>query len=270
MSYFRTNDNVNIYYEINGEGIPIVFIHGFSESGHVFRIQKRALRKKYKIITYDLRGHGKSDIVEYGLNIKTLAKDLEEFLNHLNLDKYIVVAWSMGASVLLQYIEDFGADRLEKIIVVDKSPKMINDEDWKLGLYHGHYNIEDFNADLKLIREDFERFSRKFTEKMSSDLNEWELQIAMEKMKKNSREVLYNLWKSMGEGDYRDTLRKIDIDTLLVFGGRSKLYSIETAEYLRDNIEGAKLEVFEENGHLLILENPIRFNKVLETFINNM
>lgn len=267
MTYFYTSDSVKIYYEITGKGIPIVFIHGFGESGQVFRIQKRALSKRYKVITYDIRGHGNSDIVDYGLSMSRLALDLEEFLIHLKEDKYVIVAWSMGASVLLQYIEDFATDRLGKIVIVDKSPKMLNDHTWNLGLYQGQYRLEDWKDDLSLIEIDICKFIEKFTDRLSNDLNPREIQIAKEKMKKNSKHVLFSLWKSMGESDYRPSLKKIDIESLIVFGGRSKLYSIETGQYLRDNIKLSKLHIFEENGHLLVIENPRGFNKLLEDFI---
>lgn len=269
MNYFKTTDNSNIYYEVNGDGIPIIFIHGFSESGDVFRIQKRALSKKYKIITYDLRGHGRSSSVEYGLNMKRLSMDLEELMDYLGLNKYMVVAWSMGSSVLFEYINRFGTKRLDKICIVDKSPKMINDETWDLGLYHGSYHIEDFKKDLNLLKEDFSKFSKRFTDKMSPNLGEGEFEIALEKLNKNSPKVLYELWKSMGENDYRNTLEMIDIETLIVFGGKSSLYSIEVGEYLRDNIKKSKLEIFDKNGHLLVLENPRRFNEVLVEFVDN-
>lgn len=269
MSYFKTSDNVNIYYEINGEGIPIIFIHGFSESGDIFRIQKRVLSKLYKIITYDIRGHGKSDKVEYGLNIDRASLDLKELIEHLGLNKVMVVAWSMGASVLFQYIDKFDTEKLQKIIIVDKSPKMINDVDWDLGLYHGKYNIENWKEDLSLLRNDFDKFTKKFTENMSPNLSEREFEIASAKLEKNSPKVLYEFWKSMGENDYRDTLKKIDIETLIVFGGKSRLYSIHAGEYLKKNTRKSKLEIFYKNGHLLVLENPRRFNKVLEDFISN-
>lgn len=269
MNFFQTSDNVNIHYDISGKGIPIVFIHGFGENGDVFRIQKRTLSKKYRIITYDIRGHGKSDIVEYGLNMNRLSIDLKELIDYLGVNRLIIVAWSMGASILLEYIKNFGTDQLHKICIVDKSPKMLNDESWNLGIYGGKYNIENLKNDLKLLREDFPKFSKEFIEKMSLDLNEKEIEIALEKMNKNSPKVLHCLWKSMGESDYRDILKDIDIDTLIVFGKNSCLYSIETGEYLRESIKQSRLEVFPENGHLLILENPKKFNKILDDFIGN-
>ena len=76
MSFYTSNDNVNIYYEVKGEGKPIVFIHGFGESQDSFRIQKGPI-KKYKVVTYDIRGHGLSDKVDYGLNMERFALDLK-------------------------------------------------------------------------------------------------------------------------------------------------------------------------------------------------
>ena len=267
MAYFRTSDDADIYYQVNGEGLAIIFIHGFSESGHVFKIQRRALSKKYKLITYDIRGHGESDRAKHGLTMERLALDLRELIIYLKLDRVTVVAWSMGVSVLFEYIRNFGPERLYKICIVDKGPKMINDENWNLGLYHGKYNAEDFKDDLNMIRYDFPAFCRKFINTMSIDLSEREFKIGLEKMSKNSKQVLYCLWKSMGESDYRDVMKDIDIDTLIVFGEDSVLYSVETAEYLRDKIDKSKLEIFSNCGHLLILEKPRKFNKLIENFI---
>lgn len=267
MAYFRTSDNVNIYYETNGKGIPIIFIHGFSESSDIFRIQKRTLSKKYKIISYDIRGHGESDRVKFGLSMNRLSIDLKELIIHLGLDRVVIVGWSMGASILLEYIRNFGTNKLSKICIVDKSPKIINDENWNLGLYHGKYRSQDFKSDVNMIRDNFPEFCRRFIKSMSTNLSEKEFNIGLEKISRNSNEVLYYLWKSMGENDYRDTIKNIGIETLIVFGENSNLYSIETGEYLRDNIEKSKLEVFSKCGHLLILENPREFNRSIERFI---
>lgn len=269
MAYFSTSDGVNIYYEISGEGLPVIFIHGFGESGDVFKIQKRLLSKKNMIITYDVRGHGQTDKVQYGLTMRRLSIDLKELISSLELNKVTVVAWSMGASILFEYIKNFGTEKLYKICIVDKGPKMINDEKWNLGLYQGRYKAEDFREDLEMISHDFPEFCKKFIESMSLNLNKRELKIGLEKISKNSKEVLYSLWKSMGENDYREVIKNIDVETLIVFGQDSILYSAETGEYLRDNIKKSKLEVFSDAGHLLILESPRKFSKLIENFIDS-
>lgn len=267
MSYMTTSDNANIYYEEKGTGTPVVFIHGFSENHNSFRIQQRVLSKKYKIITYDLRGHGISSRVDYGLNLERYALDLRELINHLEEKNVILVGWSMGASIIFEYINLFGIDEISRICIIDKGPKIINDNTWDLGLYHGEYTMEDAIRDLNLIKNNWIAFAERFIRIMTPYFNENQFGIAMEKIRNNSPHVMYSMWESMIEKDYRNILDKITIPTIILFGEKSTLYSIETGGYLRDNIQNSKLIIFKDCTHLLVLENPIEFNRVLEEFI---
>lgn len=267
MGFFNTSDNAKIYYEIKGEGKAIIFIHGFSEDHNSFRIQQRVLSKKYKIITYDLRGHGASDRVDYGLNLERFARDLKELIDTLNLKDVTLVGWSMGGTIIFEYIRQFGINNIYKISIVDTSPKAINGEEWNMGLLHGDYKIEDAKRDLDLIKKNWIEFAKEFIMLMSPSFNEKQFNIALRKMKENTPNIMYSMWKSILEGDYRDVLEKITVPTLLLFGENSTFYSIETGKYLKNNIINSKLIVFEKCTHLLVLENPIKFNRVLEEFI---
>lgn len=267
MDYIITSDEINIFYKVKGSGVPIIFIHGFAEDHTCFRIQQRALSKQYKIITYDLRGHGQSDRTDKGLSLERFALDLKELIDFLKLEDVILVGWSMGASVIFEYINQFALERLSKICIIDKSPKLINDNTWRLGLYHGKYTRSDSIRDLNLIKNNWMEFGEKFIKTMSPYFNEDQRKIAMERLALNSQDVMYSMWQSMNEKDYRKTLDKIHIPTLLLFGEKSTLYSMEVGEYLRDNIKDSKLIVFKDCTHLLVLENPIKFNKLLNEFI---
>lgn len=267
MNSFTTSDYAKIYYKIRGEGKPIIFIHGFSEDHDSFRIQQRVLSKKYETITYDLRGHGISDKVDYGLNLERFALDLKELIAALDLKDVTLVGWSMGGNIIFEYIRQFGTLNIYKICIVDIGPKSLNDDKWELGLLHGKYKAKDLILDLKLIENNWIGFAEKFIKLMSPSFDMEQFNLGLDKMRENSPHVMQAMWKSMGEKDYRDILEKIDIPTLIIFGGKSTFYSIETGKYLRDNISTSQLEIFEDCTHLLVLENPIKFNKVLEEFI---
>lgn len=269
MEYFLSRDNTEIYYKIRGEGSPIVFIHGFSEDHSSFRIQERALSKRFKILTYDLRGHGKSSRTDKNISIDQFATDLKDLIEYLKLDNIILLGWSMGAAVVFEYIKQFGQDKLSKICIIDKGPKLINDKEWKLGLYHGQYWEDDAIVDLDTIKNHWEEFCKRFIKKMSPNFNDKELQLGLERMTKNSPEIMYSAWKSMAEKDYRNMLKDIYIPTLIIFGEKSTLYSLETGKYLEENIKGSKLIVFENCTHLLVKERPIRLNKLLIEFVEN-
>lgn len=269
MPNLTTTDNANIYYEVKGEGQSIVFIHGFTEDHNSFRIQQKVLSKRHKVISYDLRGHGKSDRVDYGLSLKRFALDLRELIDYLELEEIVLVGWSMGVFIIFEYVKLFGMERLSKICIIDKSPKVVNDHTWDLGLYHGKYTINESVNDLELIKNNWMKFANKFINLMAPYFTDKQIKIAMEKMEDNSPDVMYSMWKAMIEKDYRDILEKITIPTLIVFGEKSTFYSVEVGEYLLNNIKYSKLEIFEDCTHLLVLENPIKFNRVLEAFINN-
>ena len=81
MPYYVTNDNVKIYYEVKSNGKPLILIHGYSGNRHFFRKQTPVLVHKYKVIYYDLRGHGDSDKPEHGLYIERFAQDLKELID---------------------------------------------------------------------------------------------------------------------------------------------------------------------------------------------
>ena len=267
MPYITTKDSENIYYEVKGEGRPIIFIHGFADDHNSFKIQQRALSKKYKIITYDQRGHGLSTKVNFGLNLERLAIDLCELMSQLELDDVVLVGWSMGASVIFEYIKKYGINKLLKICIVDKGPKIINDDNWQLGLYHGSYMIDDAMDDLDTIKNNWSKFSSNFINTMALNYSESQRKISIQKMIKNCPNAMYSLWNSMVEKDYRPILKKISIPTLIVFGGKSSFYSVEVGKYLHQEIKDSRLKTFENSTHLIILEEPIRFNKILEEFI---
>lgn len=267
MEFFTTSDNAKIFYKASGKGQAILFIHGFSEDHKSFKLQQKILSKKYKIVTYDLRGHGSSDRVDYGLNLPRYALDLKELIDILNLENIVLVGWSMGGSVIFEYIKQFGMENICKVCIVDTSPKAINDRGWELGLLHGEYGEEKAIKDLELIKNNWIEFAKDFIMLISPSFEEKQFNLALDKMKKNSPHVMYSMWKAILSRDYRCVLEKINVPTLLLFGEKSTLYSKDTGKYLEKNIKDSKLVIFENCTHLLVLENPIEFNKVLEEFI---
>ena len=266
MEYFIASDNTKIYYKSSGKGNPIIFVHGFAATYDVFRIPGKVLGKSYNTISYDLRGHGLSNEEDKEVNLERLALDLKELIDYLELNSVKLVGWSLGGSIILEYIKQFKTSKLSKVCLIDISPKIVNDKEWKLGLYHGNYSIEDSIKDLDLIKKDWLRFSNDFIKTMSLNLNESSLDIALLKIRDNSPLVMASIWASLIQKDYRNILSTIDIPTLIIFGEESTLYSREAGKYMNENIIDSKFEVFEGCTHLLVLENPIKLNRVLDSF----
>ena len=108
MSTFRTNDGVEIYYEVRGEGRPLLMLPGWTCSTKFWKKNVEELAKSCKVITMDLRAHGESEKVLHSHRISRYAMDVRNLLEHLDLQDVTGLGWSMGASIWWSYIELFG------------------------------------------------------------------------------------------------------------------------------------------------------------------
>ena len=269
MSYLLTDDNAKIYYEEIGEGKTIILIHGWSCNNMFFKKQVAELSRKYKVVTYDLRGHGLSEITDDGYTLERYAKDLKNLIKFLGLKNVTLVGWSMGTHIIFDYIKQFGCNNLDKIAFIDMSTKLITDEKWTLGLYD-KFSYEDNLNTLVPMNADWKAFAKVFIPAIfakSGYRNEEDFKWASDQAAKNSANVLTRMWISMSVQDYRDVLPKITIPALITFGEESCLYSAENSEYMRDKIKDSKLVSFPKCGHALFLEEPEMFNKILMDFV---
>lgn len=263
MSKFITSDNVEICYKVEGEGNPIVLIHGWSQSKEAFESQVKYLSKEYKVIYFDLRGHGESERTQIGLTLDRLAKDLYELINYLNLKKVLLAGWSMGASTIFNYAKDYGMEHLAGIVLFDMTPKLISDEEWNLGLWHGEYTIQKALEDMTIISNDFADFAGPFFKKAAPYMDDQMVEGAMVEAMKNTPHVMNAFWLAMAVNDYRSILENITVPTIIAYGEKSTLYSKDTAIYLNKKIPNSKLVEFPNCTHLLVMENPDMASQVI-------
>lgn len=265
MAFFETSDGAKLYYQQKGEGNTIVLIHGWSADHTSYDQSFDLLSKNFQVISYDLRGHGISDRPEKGLSIKRFATDLEELMEYLNLQEVTLVGHSMGASISFEYVKKFGVQRLKSVSIFDMTPKLINEGDWNLGLYHGKYTREDSLNDLTVINEDLIDFAKSFLKiavpYLTDELMNEQLNLLINN---NTPHVLSAMWHAMAVSDFRDVLANLTVPTQIVYGEKSTLYSKESADYLASQIPDAKLVPFENCTHLLIVENPAKTAQVIE------
>ncbi|WP_157252996.1 alpha/beta fold hydrolase [Nonomuraea typhae] len=107
---------VELYYEDQGSGQPVVLIHGYPLNGHSWERQTRELLAAgYRVVTYDRRGFGQSSKVAGGYDYDTFAADLNTLLETLDLREVILVGFSMGTGELARYVKNHGHERVAKL-----------------------------------------------------------------------------------------------------------------------------------------------------------
>ena len=107
---------VDLYYEDQGAGQPVVLIHGYPLDGHSWERQTRELLAAgYRVVTYDRRGFGQSSKVGSGYDYDTFAADLNTLLETLDLRDVVLVGFSMGTGELARYVSRYGHERVAKL-----------------------------------------------------------------------------------------------------------------------------------------------------------
>lgn len=270
MPYFASIDNTKLYYEIQGNGKPVVFIHGWSCSHETAAGVVDIVKENYRCISYSHRGHGPSECPEKGFTIDQLARDLKELIDYLELKDVVLVGHSMGGHTIYSYISQFGCENISKIIILDMSPKVTNDADWKFGAF-GTYSQDDLKNDLEMISQDVTQFMWKFWRLVLPSFAE--LPSSMEKLIApgllgvNRTLPLLGLWQSMFTRDYRDTMEKITIPTLYIIPEKP-IYPMGAAEFVKNHVKAdAKIVSFPGCTHMSLSEKPKETAETILDFI---
>ncbi|MFJ9625720.1 alpha/beta fold hydrolase [Streptomyces sp. NPDC101181] len=122
---------IELYYEDQGAGQPVVLIHGYPLNGHSWERQTRELLAAgYRVVTYDRRGFGKSSKVGSGYDYDTFAADLNTLLETLDLRDVVLVGFSMGTGELARYVLRHGHERVAKLaFLASLEPFLVARED---------------------------------------------------------------------------------------------------------------------------------------------
>ncbi|NUW39821.1 alpha/beta fold hydrolase [Nonomuraea rhodomycinica] len=142
----ENSTDIELYYEDQGSGQPVVLIHGYPLNGHSWERQTRELLAAgYRVITYDRRGFGQSSKVGGGYDYDTFAADLNTVLETLDLREVILVGFSMGTGELARYVKNHGHERVAKLaFLASLEPFLVAADDNPTGVPRSVFDgIED-------------------------------------------------------------------------------------------------------------------------------
>ena len=276
MSYFKSKtstEEVNIFYEDFGKGQAVILIHGWPLSHRMWEYQiEDIVNAGFRCIAYDRRGFGESDKPWGKYDYDTLASDLNNLIDHLELTDAILVGFSMGGGEVARFIGNYGTGKIAKTALISAVPPfMLKTSDNPDGL-----DKEVFEGFKKNIRDDragfLAGFGDKFVnysdnkEKISKDQVHLNWSIAC----KASPKATIDCVNSFGLTDFREDLKKFDVPTLVVHGDADQIVPIEIAgKKSKDLIENAKYEVIKEAPHGLVFTHKKEFNKILIDFLKS-
>lgn len=264
--------NGTMYVAETGSGRPLIFLHGWSSHGDYFGPQVEALARDFRLLMPDLPGHRRSPAPANGLSIPALATDLHKLIMARGLENPVLVGWSMGAMVALDYIAQFGSAGLAGLVIEDMTVKITNESGWRFGIRNG-FDAAQSAAAVTAMREDWAGYSQNAMPRLfarsympEAELGDW---ISAE-IASNDGHAMAALWQSMADQDYRALLPTLALPVLILHGGESQLYEPAVSQWMAANIAGARRCCFDNAGHSPHLEVPKAYNRALVDFITSL
>lgn len=254
-SDFMTNDGVRLhYYDTETDKQTILAIPGIGGSAQLWEKAVKLFSKDFRFIIIDPRNQGRSSRTFKGQRISRHAKDLEEFLQKLNLVDVIGIGNSMGAANLWSYISMFGETRFEALVDLDQPPKMISDRTWKYGFidltwenYPGYLKANFGNGMFTHIAEDM-----------------------FQKAKNEAQEFPYRPEENYlcridhAEQDWRDVLVGLNTPMLVLAGERSPFFDYHFAYAMEKLNKKITAKIVPNCGHLIQAEQPqLMYNEII-------
>jgi peroxiredoxin len=276
MPYLKINatessKNVEIYYEDHGKGDPVILVHGWPLSTAMWEYQVPALIEAGKrVIVFDRRGFGKSSQPYSGYDYKTMAADLNELIQHLNLTNVSLVGFSMGGGELAKYVGSYGTDNLSKLVFVSSiAPYMLKAADNPDGVPDDV--LKDMENNVKNNRAGFlAEFGKGFVnyesnkDKVSQGQLDYNFNVAAGASPKGTLDCI----NAFGRTDMRDDLKKVDVPTLFIHGTKDEVVpSKPTSQQGHELVKGSKLEMIDGAPHGLTFTHAAELNKVLVDFL---
>jgi pimeloyl-ACP methyl ester carboxylesterase len=248
----KTN-GVELYYELHGDGEPIVFSHGWMCDHTQWSSQVDFFSRNHRVVTYDHRGHGKSDKPETCYSVQTLADDLRSLMDCLDLAGAALVGHSMGGMASLVLATEH-YERISKMVLVDTTAK----NDFSI---YARLGIESF------IRSD-ESLANWMVDLAHRDPSEQVRRETLARASNTPKSIAKEcLTEFMTHYDVRDKLSNIKVPTLIVVGEKDEMTPVRMARFLNKGIRGSRLEIIPGSKHMPMIDDAAEFNKVLAGFV---
>ncbi|CAH1199091.1 MULTISPECIES: alpha/beta fold hydrolase [Paenibacillus] len=265
--YVQTEDNVNIYVEDIGEGVPVIFLHGWPANHLMFEYQYTLLAEQgYRCIGVDLRGFGKSDAPWEHYSYDRMADDLRSIIDELRLENAALVGFSMGGAIAVRYMARHQGYGIHRLLLAGAATPVFTR---RPGI---DYGMEPDDVTSQLIDAAYEnrpamlnKLGLKFTRtKTQPGMMVWLESLCYQA----SHHGTIKAAASLRDEDLRNDLTAINVPTVVFHGRKDKIVQPELGELTAQSIPNARLVMFEHSGHAMLFDEPEKFNRELLTFLD--
>lgn len=257
MPTLRVRD-IDMYYEVSGEGDPLLFLHGLGSSTRDWEYQVPVFSKKYKVITVDARGHGRSDKPAGPYSVAQFAADIAEFIRMMKTGPVHIASLSMGGVIAFQLAVDY-PDLIRSMCITNAGPELL----------------------LPRLKDKFMLFTRLFIVRvlgMRMVGRKLAGEMFPHKHQEEFKKKLIDRWAENDKGAYHDTIKalvgwsvadRIGRITcpVLVIRGEFDETPLEVTDAQLARMPNAKKVVIKDSRHATPVDSIDEFNRLLMEFL---
>jgi 3-oxoadipate enol-lactonase len=260
-------NNLMVCYTDDGpdDAPVIIFIHGFPLNKSMWNRQLKALKEKYRVIAYDVRGHGESESGDTSIfSIENFAHDLVYFMDALKIDRASLCGLSMGGYIALNAVENY-PHRFDSLVLCDTScfpdtPETIEKRMKTVENIEKNGLLRYADTSIKLL------FAQESLITKGIEIDAVKEMILNTSIQSISKTLLALCVRK----ETCTLLPHIQVPVLILVGEEDQITPPATATYMHENIKQSTLHVIKHAGHLSNLENSVDFNKQLKAFFSNV
>lgn len=251
---------VSLSYEIEGSGLPVVFISGLTMSLNGWAEQAGFFSSRYEVLRYDCRGQGQSDKPDMKYAPEVHAEDLNALLEKLGIARAHIIGLSNGGMIAQHLVLDYPA-KVGALVLVDTSSHIgpllrLTLNAWSKAVEVGG-NALRFDLTTPLI------FSERYVAQNLPNID----MMKEYSEKVNTDLAVRNLISGSMEHNVRKRLGEIQAPTLILHGAKDILIPPKYAHVLNEGIAGSRLIIFEDCAHVPPYEVSLDFNREVLSFI---
>ena len=262
MPFIQTG-NIQTYYEQYGESGPqMIFIHGAGASHDMWKPQVEYFSKSYNVITYDIRGHQKTEGSDDTYTCELFADDLHILVDRLGIQEPTIVGLSLGGMIAQEYAVKYHSN-LKGLILADTAvASALTMSDKLLKAVYPKWMVK-----WTIRRMSDERYAdwsfKYFTidDEIREYLKQEQLKLGKEELLKIT-DAIYS-FKLL-------PLETIEVPTLIVIGENERKAVFPHADKMVELIKNSRKVIIPDSGHASNLENPGIFNRELEDFMKSL
>ena len=267
----ENNAPIDLYYEDQGDGQPVVLMHGWPFDGRSWEPQLHPLLAAgHRVINYDRRGFGRSSRPIGGYDFDTLAADLDAVIRALDLTDVALVGFSLGTGELARYVGRYGTDRLRGVVFIESlAPSFVRSSDNPNGVDEAGVAgvqqaiLEDRYAWLTGLIGDFLNLDAYMGKRVSEETVRAMWAAGVEASP-------YATWACVRTWleDFSADIERLDVPTLILHGTADRILSIDgQGRRLAAALPAAQFVEIEGGPHVMGVTHAAEVNRELLTFL---